>query len=85
MSKRKVYAKPRIAVDDFAMNRFIAGSCQISIKQEGWKTKLQASPMYADMIASGYFTSGTVDSCDLYARGDDLVCYHTQGGPLITS
>ena len=85
MSKRKAYAKPQIAVEDFVMNQFIAGSCQISTKQAGWQEQLKKSPLYADMMASGYFTSGVGDPCNLYAQGDDILCYHTQGGPLITS
>jgi hypothetical protein len=86
MSKRKVYTKPRIAVEDFVTNSFIAGACQISIKQKEWRTMLQASPLYAEMLTSGYFATGGVSPCDLvYSKGDDILCYHTQGGPLITS
>ena len=85
MTKRKAYAKPSIAVEDFVMNQFIAGSCQISIKQAGWQNKLDDSPLYAEMMDSGYFTSGVGYTCALYAKGDDILCYHTQGGPLITS
>ena len=86
MTKRKAYAKPSIAVEDFVMNQFIAGFCNISIKQAGWKEKLTAaSPLYADIVKAGYFAEGIAASCTLLATSDDILCYHTQGGPLIAS
>lgn len=93
MTKRKVYAKPRIAVEDFVMNQFIAGSCNINIREgnEAVVAQMKNIPLYADMIGAGYFAAGVqTDSgaCNLYVKGDDLFCYHTQGGrsgPLIAS
>ncbi len=87
MSKRKAYAKPGIIVEDFELNRFIAGACQISIKQSDWQTKLGASPLYKDMMDAGYFAAGAVNPCRLgvYSSGDDKGCYYNQTSPLIAS
>lgn len=86
MTKRKAYAKPRIAVEDFVLNQFIAGSCQIKTKEEGWMDLLDNSPLYADMMKEGFFVTGVVNSCArLYALDDDTLCYHNQGSPLFTS
>lgn len=77
MTKRKVYAKPCIAVEDFVLNQFIAGPCQVSVR----KVKFSDVPLYKDMLGAGYFAAGVQPNCALYlSQYDDSLCYHTQGG-----
>lgn len=88
MTKRKAYAKPSIAVEDFVLNEFIAGSCRVQVAKAGAKDQLKKIPLYAEMIESGYFSRNIVEPCTIYVNDDDILCYHTQGGargPLIAS
>ena len=64
MTKRKVYAKPCIAVEDFVLNQFIAGPCQVSVR----KVKFSDVPLYKDMLGAGYFAAGVQPNCALYRK-----------------
>jgi hypothetical protein len=89
---RKAYSKPLVAVEDFALNQFIA-SCTIktgrgnaSQQRPGWKNELKAySPLiYAQIMATNQFI--TEINCQKLADDDmDTLCYHTSTSPLFTS
>ena len=90
-SPRKAYSKPLVAVEDFALNQFIA-SCTIKTGRIGkenpnWKNELRAySPLiYAQMMATNQFISEI--GCSKHADDDgmDTLCYHTSTSPLFTS
>ena len=81
---RKTYEKPRIAIEDFVLNQFIAGSCSIKTNDDGWEAELaEKDPFtYAGYIA-GQFAEAI--QCAFDADDDnDGICYHTQGSPLFT-
>lgn len=87
MAKRKAYAKPCIAVEDFVLNQFIAGPCHINVREGNVRAELEKIPLYKDMINIGKYFADQAD-CERYEKGDDLLCYHTQSGrsgPLINS
>ena len=84
---RKAYSKPRIAIEDFVLNQYIAGSCTVTTRN---KTKAQivtdlaGYPFVQAVVAAGQFAD--VMGCALNADDDnDTLCYHTQGSPLFTS
>ena len=88
---RKTYAKPRIAVENFALNQFIA-NCAVKTRnnEDGWRNDLaQYNPfMYSYVMATGQFIDGL--QCTVHADtnmndGMDTLCYHTSTSPLFTS
>ena len=86
-SPRKAYSKPLVAVEDFALNQFIA-SCTIKTRNNAnWKSELQRySPLiYAQMMATNQFIPDI--GCTKHADDDgmDTLCYHTSTSPLFTS
>lgn len=91
MTPRKTYMKPMVAVENFALNQFIA-SCTIKTgrigkENPGWRDELKKySPLiYAQMMASNQFIPeiGCINHAD--DDGMDTLCYHTSTSPLFTS
>lgn len=90
--RRKTYCKPMVAVENFALNQFIA-SCTIRTGRlsnnynTNWKTELKEySPLvYAEVMATNQFITeiGCVNHAD--EIGWDTLCYHTSTSPLFTS
>lgn len=82
---RKTYEKPRIAIEDFVLNQFIAGSCSVKTngrEQSEWYGELDSFTQAA--VDAGQFAE--VINCAFSADDDnDGICYHTQGSPLFTS
>lgn len=82
---RKTYEKPRIAIEDFVLNQFIAGSCSVKTngkEQSEWYGELD--PFTQAAVDAGQFAD--VIGCERNADDDnDTLCYHTQGSPLFTS
>ncbi len=88
---KKQYRKPEIAIEDFVLNQFIAGSCTVktnlrdncySDNYEEWSKLLD--PFTKAAIEAGQFIDTL--SCTLDADDDnDAICYHTQGSPLFQS
>ena len=86
---RKAYDKPRIAIEDFVLNQYIAGTCTVGTRN---KSKEQVA---TDLAILGYFLAaeavhagqfGLHMTCSTDANLDnDTICYHTQGSPLFTS
>lgn len=90
-TQRKAYCKPLVAVENFALNQFIA-SCTIRTGRPGnmnenWKEQLrQYSPLiYAEVMATNQFITeiGCINHAD--EIGWDTLCYHTSTSPLFTS
>ena len=90
-SARNAYSKPLVAVENFALNQFIA-SCTIKTGRVGkenpdWREALKNySPLiYAQMMATKQFIPeiGCVKHAD--DDGMDTLCYHTSTSPLFTS
>lgn len=90
---RKTYAKPRIAIEDFTLNQFIA-NCTIKTRNNpSWESQLQSySPfIYSYMKATGQFGNGIECTVDAEVKvtdenaGMDTLCYHTSTSPLFTS
>lgn len=85
----KAYAKPRIAIEDFTLNQFIA-NCTIKTRNNpNWEDDLLAySPfIYSYRKATGQF-GGDLQcdtSADEIVDGADTLCYHTSTSPLFTS
>lgn len=90
--QRKAYCKPLVAVENFALNQFIA-SCTIRTGRKGnnyndnWREDLKAySPLiYAEVMATNQFIPeiGCVHHAD--EIGLDTLCYHSSTSPLFTS
>lgn len=82
---QKVYEKPRIAIENFVVNQFIAGSCQVKIRgkeKDEWYEELDLFTRAA--IDLGQFAGEL--NCTISADDDnDSLCYHTQGSPLFLS
>jgi hypothetical protein len=86
---RKPYAKPRIAIEEFTHNQFIA-NCQVSVNGN-WRQELQeVSPLdYLAVMRGQLFV--TELNCINHADGDfgtpnvDTLCYHTSSSPLFGS
>lgn len=82
---RKAYAKPRIAIEDFVLNQFIAGSCSVktrNVDKSVWFAQLD--PFTKAAVNAGQFA----EPIDCFFNADDdndTLCYHTQGSPLFTS
>lgn len=86
---RKAYDKPRIAIEDFVLNQYIAGSCTVGTRG---KNPLQIADALAEKgydLASAAVSAGQFGLkmvCEVDAEADhDTICYHTQGSPLFTS
>lgn len=85
---KKVYEQPKIAIENFVLNQFIAGSCSIKVRnksKEEWYAELaKDDPFTAAIVDAGQFAG--VLNCFLNADDDnDTLCYHTQGSPLFES
>ena len=87
---RKAYAKPRIAIEEFTHNQFIA-NCQVSAYRDNWKTELEkVSPLDYLAVMRGQLFVGELN-CPNHADGDfgqsnaDTLCYHTSSSPLFGS
>ena len=80
---KKLYETPQIAVENFMLNEFIAGSCQVPTRgNDDWY--LELDPFTRAAIDAGQFAAEL--NCMLNADDDnDTLCYHTQGSPLFTS
>lgn len=88
---KKQYRKPEIAIEDFVLNQFIAGSCTVktnlrdtcySANYDEWSKELD--PFTLAAIKAGQFIEKL--SCAVNADDDnDKICYHTQGSPLFQS
>lgn len=88
---KKQYRKPEIAIEDFVLNQFIAGSCTVktnlrdtcySANYDEWSKELD--PFTLAAIKAGQFIEKL--SCTVNADDDDdKICYHTQGSPLFQS
>lgn len=87
---RKAYAKPRIAVENFALNQFIANCAVKTRNNQYWEQDLaKYNPfMYSYVMSTGQF----IDSLDCAVHADedmddgmDTLCYHTSTSPLFTS
>ena len=75
---KKQYRKPEIAIEDFVLNQFIAGSANY----DEWGKELDQFTLAA--IEAGQFIEKL--SCTVNADDDnDTICYHTQGSPLFQS
>lgn len=82
---KKVYKAPQIAVENFVLNEFIAGSCKVPTRnkdKEEWYELLD--PFTQAAVDMGQFAGdlGCVYDAD---DDNDTICYHTQGSPLFTS
>ena len=85
---KKAYEAPKIAVENFVLNQFIAGSCIVGTRVKNMEQILDEleliDPFTAAIIAAGQFAG--MLNCSLNADDDnDTLCYHTQGSPLFTS
>lgn len=87
---RKAYAKPRIAVENFALNQFIANCAVKTRNNDEWRNDLaQYNPfMYSYVMSTGQFIDDL--RCAVHADtkiddGMDTLCYHTSTSPLFTS
>lgn len=80
---KKVYKAPQIAVENFVLNEFIAGSCKVPTRNNSdWYSDLD--PFTQAAIDAGQFAAEL--NCSFDADDDnDTICYHTQGSPLFTS
>ena len=80
---KKEYEAPQIAVENFMLNEFIAGSCQVPINgNDDWLSDLD--PFTQAAIKAGQFAPEL--ECTFNADDDnDTLCYHTQGSPLFMS
>lgn len=88
---KKSYDKPRVAIEDFVLNQFIAGSCSVKTNlrdscyadnRDTWFSQLD--PFTQAAINAGQFADTL--GCSLNADDDnDTICYHTQGSPLFQS
>ena len=85
---RRPYAKPRIAIEEFTLNQFIA-NCTVNTRDADWLDQL-AKVSYFDYVAivrTKQFVeelSCRVDA-DVITDGMDSLCYHTSTSPLFGS
>ena len=85
---RKPYAKPRIAIDEFTLNQFIA-NCTVNTKDSDWLDQL-ATVSYFDYVAI-VRTKQFVEALNCRVDADavtsdmDTLCYHTSTSPLFGS
>lgn len=90
---KKTYQKPAIAIEDFVLNQFIAGSCSIDTNHaedcfDIWKSGGMdgVSGDIKWQIESGNYFLDTYTACvNVPNEEADGICYHTQGSPLFTS
>ena len=88
---RKQYAKPRIAIEEFTHNQFIA-NCAVNALKSGWQEDLRDVSFldYMAVVRGHLFTKG-LDECLTDADADymtedmDTLCYHTSTSPLFWS
>lgn len=90
---KKQYRKPEIAIEDFVLNQFIAGSCTVKTNLRDncfldnynvWSNSELLDPFTKAAIEAGQF----IDTlrCKVNADDDnDTICYHFQGNPLFQS
>ena len=90
---KKVYQKPEIAVENFLLNQFIAGSCSIKMNQSescynDWEAggMTGASPDIVWQIQNqNLFLDGYATCSKSPNEPTDGVCYFTQGTALFQS
>lgn len=90
---KKAYQKPAIAIENFVLNQFIAGSCTLKMNHsetcyEDWEDSGMsgASGDIKWQITVQNFFLDTYSSCfNVPDEETDGVCYHTQGSPLFQS
>lgn len=89
---RKPYIKPCVAIENFALNQFIATSCTVSAKAPNWRDLLKAADYFAYVAVerTGQFTPEL--QCAHHADDVlndmgvmDTLCYHTATSPLFGS
>lgn len=85
---RKPYIKPCVAIEDFALDQFVAKNCTV-IAGDDWKTQLKEKDYlaYAAVMRTNQFVADL--QCGVHAdvMTDDMdtLCYHTATSPLFTS
>lgn len=88
---RKHYAKPRIAIEEFTHNQFIANNCSVNAHKDGWLETLRTDHFfdYIAVVRGKWFVdeldcANHVDS-DTGTEDMDNLCYHTSSSPLFGS
>lgn len=85
---RKPYIKPCVAVENFALDHFIA-SCAVNFRDSDWLQQLRVKDYftYAAIVRTKQFLAEL--NCQVHADEvtDDMdtLCYHTATSPLFTS
>lgn len=85
---RKPYIKPCVAIEDFALDHFVA-NCTVNAGDDDWLKQLESKDYftYAAVIRTKQFVAEL--ECQVHADEltDDMdtLCYHTATSPLFTS
>ena len=85
---RKPYAKPRIAIEEFTQNQFIA-NCTVNTNEQDWLGQLAEVSFfdYMNIMRTKQFVKSLDCIVDADAVTDDMdtICYHTSTSPLFGS
>lgn len=85
---RKQYAKPRIAIEEFIQNQFIA-NCAVNTNDSDWLGQLAEVSFfdYMNIMRTHQFTKPLECAVDADVVTDDMdsLCYHTSTSPLFGS
>lgn len=82
-SKKKIYQKPQVVIEEFELNEYVAGACAenggivMNLTSEFQCTK-QDDYIEEEFVVFGYFD----DKCmvDIKATNGDEICYYTAAG-----
>lgn len=85
---RKPYMKPCVAVENFALDQFIA-ACDVDIREENWKDLLMSKDIftYVALERTNQFVArmDCLVDADVKTSDMDTLCYHTATSPLFAS
>lgn len=85
---RKPYIKPCVAIEDFALDHYIAKNCTV-IAGDDWLSQLKKNDYftYVAIMRTNQFAADL--QCEIHADKltDDMdtLCYHTLTSPLFNS
>ena len=86
---RKPYIKPCVAVENFALDQFIAVNCTVTYRDPEWKRHLMELDFftYAAVERTQQFAPefGCAVHADEVTDDMDFLCYHTATSPLFGS
>lgn len=85
---RKPYIKPCVAIEDFALDQFIA-NCSVNYRDSDWMQQLRVKDYftYAAILRTKQFVveMNCENHADEVVDDMDTLCYHTATSPLFTS